>query len=84
MVTRAGFTVSCIALLQGHSYEDIQEAVEEFVVTFNPPLEPALYGSAFETQISLSDDPPDYSSANKVLKVSSHLLVFIACVSIIQ
>ena len=38
--------------------------------TFDPPLLPALQGSAFETQISLADDPPAYDEANKVLKVS--------------
>lgn len=50
------------------------EAVEEFVVTFDPPLLPALQGSTFETQISLADDPPDYDRANRVLKVSTYML----------
>ena len=38
-------------------------------MTFEPPLLPALDGSSFESQISISDDPPDYDSANRVLKV---------------
>ncbi len=54
---------------QERSYEDIVEAVETFVVTFEPPLLPALEGASFETQISIADDPPDYDSANRVLKV---------------
>ena len=44
--------------------------MEDFVSTFDPPLLPALQGSAYETQISLADDPPAYDEANKVLKVS--------------
>lgn len=55
--------------LQNVWYEDIVEAVEVFVVTFDPPLLPALQGSVFETQISVADDPPDYHRANRVLKV---------------
>ena len=47
------------------------EAVETFVITFEPPLLPALGGANFETQISVADDPPDYDSANRVLKVST-------------
>ena len=60
-----------LVFLQERSYEDIVEAVETFVITFEPPLLPALGGASFETQISLADDPPDYDSANRVLKVST-------------
>ena len=61
---------SWLPCVQENSYNDIIEAVEVFVVTFDPPLLPALQGSSFESQISVADDPPDYDRANRVLKVS--------------
>lgn len=64
------FMVCCYFSTQSTSHEDVVKAVEEFVVTFEPPLVPALQGGSFETQISIADDPPDYESANRVLKVS--------------
>ena len=55
---------------QANSHEDIPEAVQQFVLTFDPPLVPALQVTGFDTQISIADDPPDYERANKVLKAS--------------
>ena len=55
--------------LQTVSYDDITEAVSQFVNTFDPPLAPALQAINFETQFSMADEPPDYERANKVLKV---------------
>ena len=56
--------------LQSECYDDIVEVVSNFVRSTNPPLRPALRGRSFETQLSLTDAPPDYDKANKVLKVS--------------
>lgn len=40
------------------------------VSEFSPALIPAL-GKSFETQISISDEPPDYDKANRALQVGA-------------
>ena len=55
--------------MQAHSYDDIVEAIEQFIIGFESPLVPALQGTSFEAQISITDPPPEYESVNRVLKV---------------
>lgn len=49
--------------------DDVMEVVNLYTLTSEPPLVPALHGTSFETQVSLTDAPPDYYKANQVLKV---------------
>lgn len=53
---------------QSESFDDIVEVVSNFARSTNPPLRPALRMQSVETQLSLTDAPPDYDKANKVLK----------------
>ncbi|XP_064405967.1 uncharacterized protein LOC135351008 isoform X2 [Halichondria panicea] len=53
---------------QTDEYDDVIEAVNCYVLTFDPPLMPALQGKSFETQFSVTSAPPEYDKANRVLK----------------
>lgn len=55
-------------LLQGETtgHNDIIAAVNSYVSNRQPPLTPAL-GKSFETQLSIPDDPPSYTQADRVL-----------------
>lgn len=53
---------------QTDKYADLIEAVNTYVLTSDPPLVPALRGRSFETQVSITDAPPEYDKANRVLK----------------
>jgi len=55
-------------LSQTDSFPDMIQAVNSYTFTCDPPLVPAL-GNSFEAQVSISDAPPEYDKANKVLKV---------------
>ena len=50
---------------QSECYDDIIEVVSNFVRNTNPHLRPALRGRSFETQLNLTDAPPDYNEGIK-------------------
>lgn len=49
-------------------FPDVVGVVNSYVSSREPPLVAALGGRGFETQISLTEAPPDYDRANRVLK----------------
>ena len=68
--------------LQDISYEDITEAVEQFIVTFEPPLVPAKESR----HKKIREEPPMYSKENrshKVTKCNSNLTMYCSIIMII-
>ena len=63
------FNINLFLCMQPDEYDDVIEAVNTYVLTSDPPLVPVLHGKSFETQVSITDAPPEYDKANKVLKV---------------
>ena len=51
---------------QTDEHGEVVSAVNSYVTGRKPPLAPAL-GKSFETQLSISDDPPSYSQVDRTL-----------------
>lgn len=66
---------------QSVACDDIIEAVNQYVLSSEPPLIPAL-GKGFETEISIPDEPPDYDNAHRVLQLDIAPLPNIASVRV--
>lgn len=62
------YKVNNVSSPQSVACDDIIEAVNQYVLSSEPPLIPAL-GKGFETEISIPDEPPDYDNAHRVLQV---------------
>ena len=68
-------------MYQAEEYDDIIATVNSYVTGRDPPLTPAL-GKSFETQLSIPDDPPSYSQAERTLAPDIAPLPDVAAVSI--